>query len=70
MISTFNLSSLFERSFCFEPNKELIIKLNDRFKKDNSIEIIPNGVGDKIEEKNFITNDKGKTLSQLKDRMK
>ncbi len=64
---TFNLSPLFERSFCFEPNKELIIKLNDRFKKNNSIEIIPNGVGDKIEEKNFfITNDKGKTLSSIK----
>ena len=68
---TYNFSPLFKSSSCFEPNKELISKLNNRFQKDKNIKIFSYGVGDKIEEKNFfITNDNGKTLSSIKKQSK
>ncbi len=60
-------SSLFENSYAFEPNKDLIIKLNERFSKNKNIKIYEFGVGNVNGTNNFfVTGDKGKTLSSIK----
>ncbi len=60
-------STFFENSYAFEPNKDLVIKLNERFSKNKNIKIYELGVGNINSINNlFVTGDKGKTLSSIK----
>ena len=64
---SFNFRQIFNNLICFEPNRNLISILNQKFKNNNNVKILNLGVGDKKESRNFyITNDKGKTLSSIK----
>ena len=67
----YSYNSFFSKSYAFEPNNELIPKLNNRFIKNKNIHIYELGVGKKSETSSlYITNDKGKTLSSIKEQKK
>ena len=57
----------FKKTFAFEPNKNLLKILNNKFKEFNDIEFYSEGIGNINEEKLFyITGDRDSSLSSIK----
>ena len=68
---TNNFIDEFQKILLFEPNKYLIKNLEERFEKENKIQIFNQGI-DKINEikKFYLTNDTGQTLGSIKEQTK
>ena len=61
-------NTFFPNSYAFEPNKELLPQLRKRFIKNKNVHIYDCGIGEfNTDTDLFITSDKGKTLSSIKN---